>query len=142
MAGDRSFISTPGRLQIARAASYMTISDRWRSELSRNCVREMGRDTKGTGERVGACGKVRDRVELFNGTNRRGEKRRFLNPKRWCKVGDHRQPSELIVAGCLVSPHTPNTRKNPTVLTSWCLLLVSQNVVVSLAWCHKGRIPV
>ena len=36
MAGERSFISTPGRLQIALAASYITISDRWRRELSRN----------------------------------------------------------------------------------------------------------
>lgn len=36
MAGDRSFISTPGRLQIALAASYITISDLCRRELSKN----------------------------------------------------------------------------------------------------------
>lgn len=41
MAGERSFISTPGRLQIARAASYITMSDRWRRELSRNCEKKM-----------------------------------------------------------------------------------------------------
>lgn len=36
MAGERSFISTPGRLQIALAASYITISDRCLNEDSRN----------------------------------------------------------------------------------------------------------
>ena len=76
-------------------------------------MREMGRDTKGTGERVGACGKVRDRVELFNGTNRRGEKGRFLNPKRWCKVGDHTQPSELHRGRVSYLPSHPKHSQEP-----------------------------
>ena len=54
MAGERSFISTPGRLQIALAASYITISDRCRRELSRNFIDTQAKTTR----KSGACSNV------------------------------------------------------------------------------------